>query len=108
MLHNSLQYLPVGVVASVCTLQHADTSMRRRLLDIGLTQGSLVTCLYQSPARDPRAYLIRGAVIALRAEEAEKILVEYKKDGRDSDGLNRRINRPKRRQGTGFKKTRRG
>ena len=54
----------------------AEPSMRRRLLDIGLIEGTDVECLQRSPAGDPVAYLIRGAVIALRAEDASQILVE--------------------------------
>lgn len=52
-------------------------SMRRRLLDIGLVEGTWVECLQRSPAGDPVAYLIRGAVIALRAADSSHILVEY-------------------------------
>ena len=44
--------------------------MRRRLLDIGLIPGTRVTCTAVSPAGDPAAYLIRGAVIALRGRDA--------------------------------------
>ena len=48
----------------------AEPSMRRRLLDIGLIPGTRVTCTAVSPAGDPAAYLIRGAVIALRGRDA--------------------------------------
>ena len=51
-------------------------SMRRRLLDIGLVEGTDVSCLQKSPAGDPVAYLIRGAVIAIRSEDSSKILME--------------------------------
>lgn len=51
-------------------------SMRRRLLDMGLIEGTNVSCLQKSPAGDPVAYLIRGAVIALRSEDSSQILVE--------------------------------
>ncbi len=51
-------------------------SMRRRLLDIGLIEGTDVSCLQKSPAGDPVAYLIRGAVIAIRSEDSSKILVD--------------------------------
>lgn len=61
--------------ATVISVQ-ADESMRRRLLDLGLTPGTEVKCLGSSPLGDPRAYLIRGAVIALRARDSQKILVE--------------------------------
>ncbi len=50
-------------------------SLRRRLLDIGLVEGTNVECLQKSPAGDPVAYLIRGAVIALRSEDASAVLV---------------------------------
>ncbi len=52
-----------------------DGAMRRRLRDIGLIEGTEVLCLNRSPSGDPAAYLIRGAVIALRSEETSKILV---------------------------------
>ena len=52
-------------------------SMRRRLQDIGLIEGTRVKCLQKSPAGDPTAYLIRGAVIALRSEDAENVLIAH-------------------------------
>lgn len=51
-------------------------SMRRRLQDIGLIEGTKVVCLQRSPSGDPTAYFIRGAVIALREEDSSKVLVE--------------------------------
>ena len=50
-------------------------SLRRRLIDLGLTPDSTVQCVGKSPAGDPHAFLIRGAVIALRREVCEKISV---------------------------------
>ena len=54
---------------------NAKGSMRRRVLDIRLVNGALVECLGESPAGDPRAYLIRGAVIAIRSRDCRDILV---------------------------------
>ncbi len=54
----------------------AHGSMRRRFLDIGLSEGTLVECVGKSPAGDPAAYLIRGAVIAIRSEDSRDIVVE--------------------------------
>lgn len=51
-------------------------SIRRRLLDIGLVEQTFVECVGQSPMGDPSAFLIRGAVIALRKEDAKNILIE--------------------------------
>ncbi len=50
-------------------------SMRRRLLDIGLIENTDVECVGRSPAGDPAAFLIRGAVIAIRSEDCRDIIV---------------------------------
>lgn len=50
--------------------------MRRRLLDIGLTPGTRVECIGKSPGGDPKAFLIRGAVIAIRNEDCSGIRLE--------------------------------
>ena len=60
-----------AVVTSVDVLG----SMRRRLQDIGLIPGTKVRCVGKSPMGDPTAFLIRGAVIALRSEDCQKISV---------------------------------
>ena len=79
MIPQTLNTIPEGGKVRVSRLLSSG-SMRRRLLDIGLIPGTRVTCQGHSPAGDPAAdpvaYLIRGAVIALRAEDASQILVE--------------------------------
>ena len=71
----SLSALLPGQRARVCALLN-EGSIRRRLLDMGLIENTIVECLGKSPAGDPGAYLIRGAVIAIRAEDSRKILIE--------------------------------
>jgi ferrous iron transport protein A len=71
----TLNELPTGSVGKVKELI-ADGSTRRRMLDLGLIHDTNVESLMKSPAGDPTAYEIRGAVIALRLEEATQILVE--------------------------------
>ena len=70
-----LNEVPMGNVVFVKELI-SDGISRRRMLDLGLIKGTKVQCLRQSPSGDPTAYEIRGAVIALRYEEASKILVQ--------------------------------
>lgn len=48
---------------------------RRRLLDLGFVPGSSVEVEMVSPSGDPTAYRVRGAVIALRREQAGLIRV---------------------------------
>ncbi len=54
----------------------AQPAMKRRLTDLGLVRGTRVTCVVKSPAGDPCAYLIRGALIALRRGDADGIRLE--------------------------------
>lgn len=66
--------LTPGQRARVFRLEVAG-GMRRRLLDLGLVENTAVECLGRSPGGDPAAYLIRGAVIALRDSDSRGILV---------------------------------
>lgn len=52
--------------------------LRRRLLDLGFTPGAVVEPVMESAfgRSDPRAYRVRGTLIALRREQAEHIFVE--------------------------------
>ena len=61
--------------AAVVTQLLSRGSMRRRLLDIGLVENTRVECVGRSPGGDPAAYLIRGAVIAIRDDDGRDILV---------------------------------
>lgn len=63
--YHTLAQLAPGNAARVKDL-HLTGSIRRRLLDLGMIEGTYVECVGLSPAGDPAAYLIRGAVIALR------------------------------------------
>lgn len=68
------EIMPDGFAAVKEIITEGD--MRRRLLDIGLIPGTRVECIGKSPGGDPKAFLIRGAVIAIRAEDAAGIIVE--------------------------------
>lgn len=72
---NSLNDLEQGQKAKVKSILYTG-SIRRRLQDIGLIEGTEVECLQKSPAGDPVAYLIRGAVIALRSEDSSNVLID--------------------------------
>lgn len=48
-------------------------AQRRRLLDLGVVPGTRITAEMRSAAGDPIAYRIRGALIALRREQARWI-----------------------------------
>lgn len=49
---------------------------RRRFLDLGLTPGTLIYPELKNFFGDPRAYRIRGTLIALRKDQAAQIWVK--------------------------------
>lgn len=73
MMQFPLNRLPEGRQAIVTGLLSHGT-MRRRLMDIGLVEGTGWS-LQKSPAGDPVAYFIRGAVIAIRSEDSSQVMV---------------------------------
>lgn len=71
---NSLCDISPGEKATVKKLISGG-SIRRRFLDIGLIENTEIECLGRSPGGDPSAFLIRGAVIAIRSEDCRNILI---------------------------------
>ena len=49
--------------------------MRRRLMDLGFVRGSHISIEMRSPLGNPTAYIVRGAAIALRRDQARYILI---------------------------------
>ncbi|MDO4572162.1 MAG: FeoA family protein [Clostridia bacterium] len=73
-MKNDLSRLQPGESAPVGELR-APEPLRRRLLELGFTPGTAVSCLFAAPGGDPRAYLVRRSVVALRAADARGILL---------------------------------
>jgi len=69
-----LTNLKPGESACVETISRASRGPeRRRLMDLGVLPGTVIKAELVSPSGDPTAYLIRGALIGLRKEQAELI-----------------------------------
>ena len=67
--------LQPGEIGTVSSLNHKD-AITRRLLELGLIEGSRVTCLGRSVWKDPTVYVICGAQIALRKEVSCGVLLK--------------------------------
>lgn len=78
--YKKLSDLRPGETAVVRHLTDPAHNLSGRLADLGLTVGSAVTCTMKSPLGDPSAYLIRGAVIALRHADAAIVAVRKQED----------------------------
>ena len=70
----SLAQVATGQTVRISAL-YTTGALRRRLLDVGLIEGTMVECVGCSPCGDPKAFLIRDAVIALRREDCGTIAV---------------------------------
>jgi DtxR family Mn-dependent transcriptional regulator len=68
---DSLAMLALGETAEVVRISEACRGAeRRRFLDLGIVPGTEIRAEIRSPSGDPTAYNIRGALIALRREQA--------------------------------------
>lgn len=70
----SLCDLEIGLKAVIKSIDHNEI-IRRRLYDMGFTEGALVKADLSSPSQSIKGYLIRGSLIALRDIDAKKIIV---------------------------------
>jgi ferrous iron transport protein A len=72
---HSLDCLPIGKTGVVNKLMSEGVN-RRRMLDLGIIEGTNIEALQKSPCGDPTSYYVRGTVIALRVEDAKNIIIK--------------------------------
>ncbi len=73
----SLGALRVGETLSVLSVGGRD-DMRQRFIDLGIDEDTEITCVMIGPLGGIKAYDIRGAIIALRLEDADCIIGKIK------------------------------
>ena len=71
----TLKDLQPGTSGSVIKVE-CEKVLRRRLLEMGITPGTNITVKKVAPMGDPIELLLRGYVLSLRLDEAEKITIE--------------------------------
>ncbi len=67
----------IGVIAKV----DGEPRIKRRLFDMGVTPGTEVYLRKKAPLGDPLEVTIRGYELTLRKTEAERVLMEEKRNG---------------------------
>ncbi len=73
----SLSSLRLGESGEVVSIaRKCRGAERRRFMDLGILPGTRVTAEMRSPSNDPTAYRVRGALIALRFEQAALIYIK--------------------------------
>ena len=66
---NELKIEEIGTVKRV----EGNETIKRRLLDLGLIEGTKIKPVLVSPSGDPRAFEFSGGVIAIRKEDGKNI-----------------------------------
>lgn len=74
MSEKSLNELKMGETGMVSKIIGEET-IKRRLLDLGLIEGTKIKPVLKSPSGDPRAFEFRGSLIAIRKEDGINIKV---------------------------------
>mgnify|MGYP005799991639 FL=1 len=72
MFLSDMQIGDKGVIKKL----NVNENIKRRLQDLGLIEETYIECILKSPFNDPSAYLVRGALIAIRKEDGKNIEVE--------------------------------
>jgi len=65
-----------GVIVSV----RGSGSTRRRLIDMGMTKGSVVQVIRKAPMGDPIDFKVKGYHLSLRKTEADRITINSEQD----------------------------
>ncbi len=73
----NLTQLPLNKSGKIKSIE-CNEGIKRRLLDMGLINGTNIEPILVSPSGDPRAFLVRGTIIAIRKEDAKDIKIKYK------------------------------
>ena len=71
----SLRYVKIGGSARVVKV-HGEGTIRRRIMDMGITKGVEVYVRKVAPLGDPLEIYVRGYELSLRKADAEMIEVE--------------------------------
>lgn len=74
-----LSCIPVGTRGEIVAIKGGFKN-RDRLMELGFTKNTVVIPLHTGPGGNPTAYFVRGAVMALRNEDADNIFIRIKEE----------------------------
>ena len=70
----NLSQLPLNKNVIIKELK-CEGNIKRRLLDVGLVKGTNIVPVLVIQSKDPRAFCVRGTIIAIRKEDAKNIKI---------------------------------
>ncbi|MBO6258760.1 MAG: ferrous iron transport protein A [Succinivibrio sp.] len=68
---NTLENLKIGATAEVVSVHGEGSSLRRRLLDMGITPKTKIKLVRIAPFGDPMEFNVRGYSLTIRKSDAE-------------------------------------
>ena len=71
----TLNDLLIGESCKIVKL-HGEGAIKRRIMDMGITKGTLVTLRKVAPLGDPMELTVRGYELTLRRDDAKTIEIE--------------------------------
>ena len=72
---NTLKDVNIGASAKVVKI-HGEGAIKRRIMDMGITRGVVISVRKVAPLGDPMELTVRGYELSLRKADAELIEVE--------------------------------
>ena len=72
----SLAELKPGERATVASIHTTASDIRQRLMEMGLTKGTIVEIIRFAPLGDPIEISVRGYRLSLRHIEAESVIIK--------------------------------
>ena len=71
----TLKQIKIGKTATVVKV-HGEGALKRRIMDMGITKGVVISVRKVAPLGDPLEITVRGYELSLRKADAEMIEVE--------------------------------
>ncbi|MBE7036833.1 MAG: ferrous iron transport protein A [Ruminococcaceae bacterium] len=71
----TLKDIKIGQTVKVIKLE-GEGAVKRRIMDMGITKGTMITLRKLAPLGDPMELTVRGYELSLRKEDAQRIIVE--------------------------------
>jgi ferrous iron transport protein A len=75
----TLRDVKIGQTVTVVKL-HGEGAVKRRIMDMGITKGQLITVRRVAPLGDPMEVTVRGYELSVRKADCEMIEVELLKE----------------------------
>lgn len=75
-MNTTLDKLPLNTPGIVTKID-LDGPISRRILDLGIINGTKITPVFKSPFSNPIAYEVRNTILAIRNSDSENIYIKY-------------------------------